>query len=183
MGSLNFLERLLIAIGCVCLTIFGMRTVEAALFQRTADQTLERALVAPAPEVGRGVAAGELIGRLEIPRLNVSVIVIEGDDDATLDRAAGHMRGTALPWELGNAVIAGHRDTFFKPLKNLREGDEIRMTTVRGTYDYLVVSTEIVEPEDVSVLAPSPIRSLTLVTCYPFVYIGRAPQRFIIHAR
>ncbi|MGE5836105.1 MAG: class D sortase [Acidobacteriota bacterium] len=163
--------------------------VGAASFQKTAVQTFEREEVAPAPAdlSDRGsasvMARSGLIGRLEIPRLNVSVMVMEGDDDATLARAVGHLRETALPWEPGNAVIAGHRDTFFRPLENVREGDEIRMTTTRGTFDYRVVRTDIVEPDDVSVLAPTPIRSLTLLTCYPFVYVGSAPQRFIIHAR
>jgi len=211
MSSLNRVGRILIAIGCGCLTVAGMRPVEAASFQRAATETLERELVAaaptevvdkvdkddtpvsavspmlavpPTPAVPRTapVDAG-LVGRLEIPRLHVSVIVMDGDDDATLARAVGHLPGTALPWESGNVVMAGHRDTFFRPLKDLREGDEIRMTTAHGTFDYRVVSMEIVEPDDVSVLAPTSVRSLTLVTCYPFVYVGRAPQRFIVHAR
>ena len=145
-------------------------------------QTFEREEVPPAPSdlSDKGSASAMrrgLIGRLEIPRLNVSVMVMEGDDDATLARAVGHLRETALPWEPGNAVIAGHRDTFFRPLKNVREGDEIRMTTTRGTYDYRVIRTDIVEPVDLWVLAPIEIRSLTLVTCYSFFYIGSAPQR------
>jgi sortase A len=196
MRSPNWFERVLIAIGCGCLTVAGIRLVEAASFQQTAGLTLERELMAPAPVDMSGVSGksdapaapdypvyGDVIGRLEIPRLHLSVIVAEGDDDATLARAVGHVRGTALPWEAGNAVMAGHRDTFFRPLKNLREGDVILMTTVGGTFEYRVISTEIVEPDDVSVLAPTPTRSLTLVTCYPFAYVGRAPQRFIIHAR
>jgi LPXTG-site transpeptidase (sortase) family protein len=164
--------------------------VGAATFQQTAAQTFERELVAPAPpELSDEGAASVmpafhgLIGRLEIPRLNVSVIVMEGDDVGTLARAVGHLPETAVPWERGNTVIAGHRDTFFRPLRHVREGDEIRMTTARGTFDYRVIRTEIVEPDDLSVLAPTPVRSLTLVTCYPFVYVGSAPQRFIIHAR
>jgi sortase A len=123
------------------------------------------------------------VGRLEVPRLGVSVIVMEGDDEATLARSVGHVRGTALPWEPGNVVMAGHRDTFFRPLRNVREGDEIRVTTASGTFNYRVTGTEIVEPDDVSVLDPTPMRSLTLVTCYPFFYIGPAPRRFIIHAQ
>jgi sortase A len=163
--------------------------MEAASFQQTAGQALERELtgrpspqltsdaLAPVPPIDAG-----LIGRLEIPRLRMSVVVMEGDDDPTLARAVGHVPGTALPWDPGNTVLAGHRDTFFRPLRNLRDGDEIRVTTTRGTFDYRVISTEIVEPDDVSVLAPTASRSLTLVTCYPFVYVGQAPQRFIIHA-
>jgi sortase A len=179
MHRLKWLERGLIAIGCACLIAFALTRLEAAFFQVTAAQALEREIMSPAlqPEVS------DTVGRLEIPRLHLSVIVMEGDDSATLTRAVGHVRGTSLPWEGGNTVMAGHRDTFFRPLMNLRDGDEIRLTTARGTFEYRVIKTEIVDPEDVSVLAPTAARSLTLVTCYPFVYVGRAPQRFIVHAR
>ena len=186
----GWLARLLIVIGCGCLVAVGASLVGAASFQRTAARSFERELVSAVrtePSGKEGTpgrpAIHSLIGRLEIPRLNVSVMVMEGDDDMALARAVGHLPETALPWEQGNAVIAGHRDTFFRPLKNVREGDEIRVTTARGTYDYRVTRTEIVEPDDLSVLAPTTTRSLTLVTCYPFSYIGSAPQRFIIHAR
>ncbi len=182
--------RLLIVIGCGCLVAVAMGYLEAASFQRTAAATFERELAAPAPSTLPALdpapvapALHSVIGRLEIPRLKVSVIVVEGDDEATLARAVGHLPDTALPWESGNAVFAGHRDTFFRPLKNVREGDAIRMTTARGTFEYRVIRTQIVEPDDLSVLAPTPSRSLTLVTCYPFAYVGSAPQRFIIHAR
>ena len=185
-----WLGRLLIMIGCGCLVVVGVSLVRAAAFQKTAAKTFERALVSPEPPelVGEERAPvmpviHGLIGRLEIRRLNVSVIVMEGDDAATLAQAVGHLPDTALPWQQGNAVIAGHRDTFFRPLKNVREGDEIRVTTTRGIFDYRVIRTEIVEPDDLSVLAPISTRSLTLVTCYPFFFVGPAPQRFIIHAR
>jgi sortase A len=177
---MRWLERLLIVIGCGCLLAVGISLARARSFQETAAETFERELVAAVPVAPLDDG---LIGRLEIPRLRLSVIVMEGDDDATLARAVGHVAGTALPWERGNAVLAGHRDTFFRPLKDLREGDEIRMTTTRGTFDYRVIRTEIVEPDDLSVLAPTPGRALTLVTCYPFVYVGRAPQRFVIYAQ
>ena len=180
MRSLNWLGRILIAIGCGCLVVVGIGFVEAASFQKTAGEAFARQLTSPAPEVS---ADTSVIGRLEIPRLGVSVMVLEGEDDATLARAVGHVGGTALPWERGNTALAGHRDTFFRPLRNLRKGDAIRMTTARGTFDYTVISTNIVEPTDLSVLAPTPTRALTLVTCYPFVYVGRAPQRFIVHAQ
>jgi sortase A len=184
-----WLEGILIAIGCGCLVTVSMNLVGAASFQKTAAQAFERELAAAAlPELSGEASAPAvpvvhgLIGRLEIPRLDVSVIVMEGDDDATLARSVGHLPETALPWERSNTVIAGHRDTFFRPLKDVREGDGIRMTTARGTFDYRVIRTGIVEPDDLSVLAPTQIRSLTLVTCYPFYYVGSAPQRFIIHA-
>lgn len=172
----DWFERILIAIGCGCLTVVALTLAEAASFQQAAGQTLERELTAV-----RSVDV-YLVGRLEIPRLHLSVVVMEGNDDQTLARAVGHVRGTSLPWESGNAVLAGHRDTFFRPLKDLREGDEIQMTTARGKFEYRVTRTQIVEPDEVSVLAPTPSRTLTLVTCYPFVYVGRAPQRFIVQA-
>jgi sortase A len=189
-----WVATLLIVIGCGCLAAVGMNLIGAAFFQETAAKAFERELATAAGSApltpfeclvpdGECLARDALIGRLEIPRLNVSVIVQEGDDVATLAQAVGHLPDTALPWEQGNAVLAGHRDTFFRPLKHVREGDEIRMTTARGTFDYRVTRTEIVEPDNLSPLAPTSIRSLTLVTCYPFAYVGRAPQRFIVHAR
>jgi sortase A len=186
--AVNWLGGGLIGIGCACLTVVGIHQVEANRFQSNAEDTLNQQLqtTPAAPMDQPSLAPGfvvPLIGRLQIPRLHLSVIVVDGDDDATLARAVGHVHGTALPWEAGNAVLAGHRDTFFRPLRNIRKGDEIRVTTTRGTFSYRVVATEIVQPEDVSVLDPTPERSLTLVTCYPFVYVGSAPQRFIIHAK
>ena len=131
----TWLERLLIVIGCGCLVVVGTSLVRAASFQKTAAQAFERELVTPASSELSAEAIAPampvvhgLIGRLEIPRLNVSVMVMEGDDDTTLARAVGHLPDTALPWDRGNAVIAGHRDTFFRPLKDVREGDEIRLT-------------------------------------------------------
>jgi sortase A len=182
MRSLKWIGWALIVIGGACLAAVGLELVQAATFQSTAAQALERQLQEPEDAAPFGTVAGDLIGRLEIPRLNLSVMVVEGEDEELLARAVGHLPDTALPWESGHAVFAGHRDTFFRPLKDLRDGDAIRLTTIRGTFAYRVTSTKIVEPDDVSVLAPRPVRSLTLVTCYPFVYVGRAPKRFIVHA-
>ena len=122
------------------------------------------------------------VGRIEVPRLKLSVMAREGVDGKTLRVAAGHIPGTALPGEAGNAGFAAHRDTFFRPLKSVREGDEVVVTTPRGVYRYGVTGTSIVEPGDVSVLDPTADAILTLVTCYPFEYIGNAPQRFIVRA-
>ena len=123
-----------------------------------------------------------VIGRLEIPRLNVSVMVRQGADERTLRMAIGHIPGTALPGMIGNVGLAGHRDTFFRPLRNIRENDLIELQTTAGTYRYLVTSTQIVSPRDVNVLKASGGDTLTLVTCYPFYYVGSAPKRFIVHA-
>jgi sortase A len=123
-----------------------------------------------------------VLGRLEIPRLRVKVMVREGADESTLQRAVGHIPGTALPGSIGNVALAGHRDTFFRGLRNIQKNDAINLKTEDGTYRYVVQSTKIVGPRDVGVLAASTGETLTLVTCYPFYYIGSAPKRFIVRA-
>jgi sortase A len=123
-----------------------------------------------------------VIGRLEIPRLKLAVMVREGADESTLSRAVGHIPGTALPGRIGNVGLAGHRDTFFRKLMNIHADDTIELQTTTGTYRYLVKSTRIVTPRDVSVLKASGGETLTLVTCYPFYYVGSAPKRFIVRA-
>jgi sortase A len=127
-------------------------------------------------------AMRSVIGRLEIPRLKLSVMVREGADEGTLRRAVGHIPGTALPGRMGNVGLAGHRDTFFRALREIREDDAIEFETTHGAYRYVVKSTKIVGPRDVSVLAASGGENLTLVTCYPFYYVGSAPKRFIVRA-
>ena len=124
-----------------------------------------------------------LIGRLEIPRLLVSTVVVEGLGKSTLRRAIGHIPGTALPGQPGNVGLAGHRDGFFRPLKDLRIKDEVQLSTPRGDFKYEVESIVIVEPDNVAVLASSGENMLTLVTCYPFFYVGAAPRRFVVKAR
>lgn len=123
-----------------------------------------------------------LLGRLRIPRLNLSAMVREGADSSTLRRAVGHIPGTALPGHAGNIALAGHRDTFFRALRNIHKSDTIDFETENGTYEYVVESTKIVSPKDVGVLAASGGKTLTLVTCYPFYYVGSAPKRFIVRA-
>lgn len=123
-----------------------------------------------------------LIGRLQIPRLGVSAMVREGASEGTLSRAVGHIPGTALPGRNGNVALAGHRDTFFRALRNIRKHDAIEVETSQGTFRYVVESTKIVGPRDVEVLNASGGQTLTLVTCYPFYYIGSAPKRFIVRA-
>jgi sortase A len=127
--------------------------------------------------------ANGLLGRVEIPRLNISAIVREGVDHKTLKHAVGHLPETALPGEPGNFAIAAHRDTFFRNLRGVRKGDRIHMVTPNGTFEYQVETTKIVWPTNVDVLKPTPDPSLTIVTCYPFNYIGSAPKRFVVRAR
>ena len=111
------------------------------------------------------------------------MVVVEGVDKTSLRRAVGHIPGTPLPGETGNVGLAGHRDTFFRPLKDLRIKDEIRLSTLKGVFQYEVVSLRIVEPENVGVLASADENVLTLVTCYPFSFVGPAPKRWIVRAR
>ena len=132
-----------------------------------------RALSEPAPPP---------LAVLRIPKLHLEVAVLPGTDDVTLNRAVGHIDDTALPGTEGNAGIAGHRDSFFRGLKDIAPGDAIELETLRGTEMYRVERIWIVSPEDVSVLDATPTRSLTLVTCYPFYHIGPAPQRYIVRA-
>jgi sortase A len=130
----------------------------------------------------RAIAPGETVGRIEIPRLEVSAIIKAGTDARTLQLAVGHIPGTAFPGDTGNVGLAAHRDTFFRRLRDIKSDDEIRLTTPEGTYTYRVARTDVVEPTDVWVLDPTDHPALTLVTCYPFSYVGTAPQRFIVRA-
>jgi sortase A len=119
---------------------------------------------------------------LRIKRIHVEAPVLEGTDDLTLNRGVGHIEGTAEIGEKGNVGIAGHRDSFFRGLKDIKVGDEIDLEEPNRTETYVVTKLEIVDPHDVSVLRSTPTPALTLVTCYPFYYIGSAPQRYIVHA-
>jgi len=126
---------------------------------------------------------GEDIGRIEIPRLNISSIIRQGVEDGTLSRAVGHVPYTPLPGQNGNVGLAAHRDTYFRNLRGVREGDLIRLVTPKGVFEYTVDSLKIVYPTNVEVLDPTVDPSLTLVTCFPFDFVGHAPKRFIVRAR
>jgi sortase A len=134
---------------------------------------------APVPEA----PPADLVGRIEIPRLHLRAIIAEGTDSSTLRRAVGHLAGTPLPGDDGNVVLAGHRDTFFRALKDVQADDIVRIITPRGRFEYLVEVTAVVEPTRTDVLEPTSAPSLTLVTCYPFYLIGEAPDRFVVRGR
>jgi sortase A len=125
---------------------------------------------------------GRALGKIEITRIGLAAMILEGIDGRTLRRAVGHIPGTPLPGQPGNVAIAGHRDTFFRALRNVQHDDEITLTTLDGSYRYLVDSTQVVAPEDTQVLGDSGDTTLTLVTCYPFYFVGPAPKRFIVRA-
>jgi sortase A len=125
---------------------------------------------------------GDVIGEIQVPRLGLSAIVVQGDSPANLRRAVAHISQSALPGESGNVALAGHRDTFFRPLREIRVGDEIRFKTRERSFEYRVESVEIVAPSDTHVLEASGGHELTFITCYPFYYVGPSPKRFIVHA-
>ncbi len=187
--TLRWTRRLLIAGGVSLLAYCGLVLTDARIFQKEEDRQFERLLTTHREptypvslEASLPAATGGLIGRMEIPRLGLSTMVMEGTSTTTLRRALGHISGTALPGQPGNAGISGHRDTFFRPLRNIEPNDVISLTTMRGEYRYRVVSTKVVDPADVDVLDPSENETLTLVTCYPFYFVGPAPKRFIVRA-
>ncbi len=184
---LAWAQRVLFVCGVVLLGYCGYALVDAWMFQQSESRDLDRLLrdrQRAESERAPAVAADDgLIGRIAIPRLLLSVIVAEGIDKTTLRRAVGHIPGTALPGQPGNVGLAGHRDTFFRPLKDLKIKDKVLISTLKGDFRYEVESLRVVEPENVGVLAPSGKNVLTLVTCYPFYYFGPAPQRWIVRAR
>lgn len=208
----RWIERLLFLIGIVCLGVWVYAFVDTRLTQRREEQRLEEMLrqrpsqaartkpSAPAADTDAletfqqdqpeerfaseaALEEGSLIGRITIPRVGVSAIVLHGIDHKTLRRGVGHIPGTPLPTHGGNLGLAGHRDSFFRELKDIRQNDTIELTTLDGTYEYKVEWTKIVLPTETQVLADEGSPALTLVTCYPFYYVGSAPKRFIVRAR
>jgi sortase A len=190
---LRLLERLFLVIGLLGIGYFGWVSVEAKLYQAQENAELDTILAsrsssieptAPVAMTGRRltVAEGDTLGRLEIPRLDVSVVVRAGSDARTLRLAVGHIPGTAFPGEPGNIGLAGHRDTFFRRLRDIAADDTIRLVTPEGRFTYRVQRTDVVRPSDVWVLDATETPTLTLITCYPFTYVGTAPERFVVHA-
>jgi sortase A len=185
-------EGVLLIVAVLGLGYYAWVSLEAALYQAYENRQLDEILAsapAPAPRSGvtpvrrRIVAEGTAIGRIEITRLGISAVVRHGSDARTLQLAVGHIPGTSLPGEAGNIGLAAHRDTFFRRLRDIEPDDRIRLLTADGSYTYRVERMDIVEPADVWILEPTSEPTLTLVTCYPFTYIGSAPERFVVRAR
>jgi sortase A len=181
-----WLERVLFATGVACVTWCAVTLTEASWWQSEQRRILNEAVTTPVPVVGHAetdpalsrIRRGDPVGQLEVPRLDLRAVIIEGDDEASLKVAVGHLPDTPLPWESGNTALAAHRDTFFRPLKDIRIGDVLRVLTRSGAFDYRVRETLIVDPEDVWVLDATDRPMMTLITCYPF----HAPERFIVRA-
>jgi sortase A len=148
----------------------ALRAAREALASRTA-------LVLPAP-----AGASPLMGRIDIPRIGISAIILDSDDPKSLRRGVCHIPDTALFGQTGNVVLAGHRDTVFRGLRRIAMHDTVIVTTPDSVYRYSVTATEVVHPESTEVLENSGGNVLTLVTCWPFGFIGPAPKRFVVHA-
>jgi sortase A len=193
------LGSLFLLAGLAALGWCGALVTDALLGQRWAQQQLALPSSPPLPAAAaRGGSAapevqaaavrrapdeeGSAIARLSIPRIGLAAAVLHGSDDRTLRRGPGHLENTALPGEPGNVVIAGHRDTFFLPLRRVAVGDDIYLATASGRFHYRVAAIDIVGPREVSVLEPTPEPTLTLITCYPFWVLGHAPERFVVRA-
>jgi sortase A len=191
---LRWIERGLLTVGVVLGAWCAAVLVEARFHQTVpvaaplkVTQTVVPVLPgdggsAPHAAAPSAPAVGSVIAKLEAPSVQMTTTVLEGSDDATLSRGAGHIEDTPFPGQPGNIGIAGHRDTVFRPLRRIKVGDPLQITTADRTYQYRISKTVIVGPDDVYVLDPTPRPTVTLVTCYPFDFIGHAPKRFIVQA-
>jgi sortase A len=168
-------------LGYAALSLLG-----ASLYQRAAARTLDGRIHAEVQNKNRdfrtAIREGDVLGRLAIPRIGLSVMILQGTSSQTLHLGVGHIDGTALPGESGHIGIAGHRDTYFRSLKGIQRNDEIQIQTESGTAKYVVDWLQITAPGDVDILSPPEESAVTLVTCYPFRYVGSAPERFVVHA-
>jgi sortase A len=177
--------RIFLLSGIGLLLWFAGVIVQTHIFQVRAEKYL--ASISKANESFRGtlhlpLTHTDFLGRIDIPRIGLSAVIVEGSDDRSLRLGVGHISGTALPGEPGNVALAGHRDTFFRPLRKIHPNDEIRLTTFTGTSTYRVDWAKVVGPDDTEVLKAGNYPTLTLVTCYPFYFVGSAPKRFIVRA-
>jgi sortase A len=191
------MEALLVVVGVVLLGWCALLVADASIYQRMARRSLAIASGEAAPPLPPAPAAiptrstplrattvrvGSPIAEISIPRVDLSAVVLHGSDDQTLRRGPGHLENTALPGDTGNVVIAGHRDSFFRPLRDVQLGDEVFMETPRGRFHYRVTAMQVVRADDLSVLEQLDEEVLTLITCYPFWVLGNAPDRFIVRA-
>jgi len=169
-----------LALGVLALGYAGFVFADSHVYQSLEMKKFKQAGRLSEPHI---LAEGDVIGEIQVPRLGLDAIVVQGDSAANLRRAVGHISKSALPGELGNVVLAGHRDTFFRSLHDIRLGDTIEFSTPEHSFEYRVASIDVVAPNDIQVLEPSTGRDLTFVTCFPFHFVGPAPRRFIVRAR
>lgn len=179
--SLRWAAFLLIFAGVLAVTYAGFVVLSASVYQDMEMRKFERP-AAPLLEPHQ-LNLGEVIGEIQIPSLRLKAIVVQGADLTLLDRAVGHLPQTPLPGEWGNVALAAHRDSLFRPLRNIHQGDTVIIETSRASFQYEVQSTFVVPATQIDVLRSAAARELTLITCFPFNYLGRAPDRFIVRAR
>jgi LPXTG-site transpeptidase (sortase) family protein len=183
----------LFILGCCALGYYATVAAAATYYQAHSRETLRNLADHPVQlkndarlslrsplRVGSGL---RLLGRLDIPRIGLSAVVADGTSSRVLRLAVGRVPGTATPWSLGNVALAAHRDTFFHRLGELHRGDSIQVTVPGSQYYYKVVFTSVVSPNETWVLQPATGQTLTLITCYPFHFVGAAPNRFVVRAR
>jgi sortase A len=189
---LRWSRNLFLAVGVLILVYCGLLLLDARVYQASEMRRFQQQRINSKPAVDGQISVhqvsfhpepGKPLGEIELTRVGVTAMIFEGTDDRTLQRAVGHIPGTAMPGQPGNVAIAGHRDTFFRALRNVQQGDEINLITVDGSYGYRIDSISVVAPEHTEVLDNSGGDFLTLVTCYPFYYVGPAPRRFIVRAQ
>jgi sortase A len=206
---LHWCQYALLTVGILALAYYGFVVIDTMFYQAQQTKQFEQDLVnatiaspsgerpnslldtglplmraTPSNLVGAVIPSRTdlLLGQIEIRKIGLAAMILEGTDNHTLRHAVGHVKETALPGQPGNVAIAGHRDTFFRGLRNITRDDEITLTTLHGSFHYVVDFSEVVGPDQTTVLAPSNDSILTLVTCYPFSYIGPAPKRLIVRA-
>jgi sortase A len=186
---LLFISWILMIGGVLSLAYVGYVIAEANAYQQNEMLRFESAKIESESEHSQPslrpqmLGVGDVLGEIQIPRLDLNAVVVEGDSPRILRRAVGHLSGTALPGQSGNVAVAGHRDTFFRRLRLIRPGDIITFKIPGQQFQYAVETTRVVEPNDTSVLEPSRGRQLTLITCFPFSYVGPAPDRFVVVAK
>jgi sortase A len=182
----SIVAYLLVAAGAILLFLgardflesrFGQSEVARDFEETPAPPPVSPSTPIPAPQLGDAVA------KLMIPRLSAELYVVEGDGPAELRRGPGHIRQTVMPGVRGNCVIAGHRDTHFRILKDIRKGDDIVIQTRTGEYLYRVKNMRVISPKNLGPLKPTSDAELNLITCYPFYYVGSAPRRFVVEAQ
>ncbi len=199
--------NLLILAGIASLLVFAWAMLDGAFYQYTQKLQFETEVAGGDPRIAKEISVPGarpqpisafhlmpslsklvkrdplLIGKLEAPRIGLNVMVREGVDEGTLRLAAGHLPSTALPGEPGNLVILGHRDTFFRSLRELEQGDVVTVSTAQGHFAYEIESIQVVEPDGIDLTAPNSEAVATFITCFPFNYVGPAPRRFLARAR
>jgi len=169
-----------LAIGLLAMGYAGFVFADSHAYQALEMKKFKQARRLSRPRI---LVEGDVIGEIQVPRLRLNAMVVQGDSPANLKRAVGHLTKSALPGEWGNVALAGHRDTFFRPLRDIRLGDEIRFKTRERSFEYRVESIEVVAPTEIRVLESSTGHDLTLLTCFPIRYVGPAPKRLVVRAR